>query len=72
MGSCIRNTFIAVEKIGYLVLQLNPIAQAVVDVEKGSLKFTFFRTAEVRGGDVDFPVLLPGVPGSSVRTGGPP
>jgi hypothetical protein len=46
------------EKIGYFVLQLNPVAQAVVDVEKGSLNFTFSRTAEVRGGDVDFPVPI--------------
>src|SRR4029077_2271371 len=53
-----RSTFIAVEKIRYLVFQLNPIAQAVVDVEKGSLNFTFSRTAEVRRGDVDFPVSI--------------
>src|SRR4029077_15761676 len=57
-GGAIRSTFIAVEKIRYLVFQLNPIAQAVVDVEKGSLNFTFSRTAEVRGGDVDFPVSI--------------
>ena len=57
-GPAIRSTSIAVEKIGHLVLQLNPIPQAVVDVEKGSLNFSFLRTAEVRGGDVDFPVSI--------------
>src|SRR6185369_15379379 len=56
----IRSAFVAVEKIGELVLQLNSIAQAVVDVEKGSLNLMFSRTAEVRGCYVDFPVLIAG------------
>ena len=57
-GPEIGSTFIAVEKIRHLVLQLNPITQTVIDVEKRSLNFTFSRTAEVRGGDIDFPVSI--------------
>jgi hypothetical protein len=63
---------IILKEIWNLKLQLNPIAQAVVDVKQWSLYFTFYELNVCVQAMLISQFLLPGMPGSSVRIGGPP